>query len=168
MSRIWETRHGPTKTGQAKAIVKGLFITGEPLVEHAEYMLSRNGLDRPGRLRYYSRFARTGTTDRIYEKLAEANDAEIQSVLAKGFLRSFNRALDNHDAETTSQYSAVAMMGHFREKKEYVLKVLGQAENLLRRSFLVSDAVREVFSGIKERIETMKGERWMEDDPRGY
>jgi hypothetical protein len=166
MSSLWH-KHGPTKLGQAGAITKGIFLTGEPLVEHAEYMLRQNGLDKEMRAKYYSRFARTETTDRIYRKLLETSDPEIQSILAKGFLKSFNRALDNHDSEVTSQYSASAMLGHFREKKEYVLKVLGQADELLRRSFLVSDAVCEVFSGIKERVEIMKTERWMEDDPRG-
>src|SRR5574337_924477 len=100
---LWQRTHGPTRKGQAAAIAKGIFISGEPLVEHAEYMLKCNGLAPSERLKYYARFARTDTTDRIYEKLADARDPEVQSILASGFLRSFDRALDKHDSETTSQ-----------------------------------------------------------------
>lgn len=168
MKSVWEKTHGPTKLGQAKAIAKGIFITSEPLVEHAEYMLSKNGLSPAERIKYFERFARTDVTDRIFDKFVQARDPEIRDILARGFGRSFERALANHDAEATSQYSAAAMLGHFREKREYVLRVLGQADEVLRKSFFCSEEAIGIFSGIKSRIEKMKGERWMEPDPWGF
>ncbi|MEW6723287.1 MAG: hypothetical protein AB1324_08540 [Candidatus Micrarchaeota archaeon] len=160
--------HGPTRAGQLRAIAKGIFLTSEPLVEHAEYMLARRGLSREEKVKYYTRFARTDTTDRIFEKMLEARDQDFRDILARGFKRSFERALEKHDSETTSQYSAAAMLGHFREKREYVLKVLGQADEVLRKSFMCSEETVGIFADIKGRIEKMKGERWMEPDPWGF
>lgn len=168
MKSVWQRDHGPTKLGQAKAVAKGVFVTGEPLVEHAEYMLSKNGLSREEKIKYFERFARSDVTDRIFQKMLEARDPDFRDILARGFKRSFESALDNHDSETTSQYSAMAMLGHLREKREYVLKVLAQADEVLRKSFLCSEETLDIFAGIKARIEKMKAERWMEKSPWDY
>lgn len=159
-------KHGPTTFGQISAVAKGVFLTGEPLVEHAEYMLTRNGLNDEERLKYHARFSRTDVTDRIYEKLLVERDPDIQTILARGYRNGFNKAIQNHEAQDTQKESAVGMLCHLRERKDYIQRVESQANGILRKSWLVSEGTIEVFHVILQKCQEARGRTWVEDGHR--
>ena len=163
---IWEKKRGPTKLGQAGAIAKGLFLSGEPIVEHAEYMLQFNGHGRERKLELYSRVARSDVTDKLFEKMDSSNDPDIQAILAKGFARAFSKNIESHEAEETSIYAAGAMLAHWKERREYVLRVEGQAKKLARKFWLGSPEALETISAVAGKCGELLKDRRLEPDER--
>ncbi|MEW6034993.1 MAG: hypothetical protein AB1529_00130 [Candidatus Micrarchaeota archaeon] len=163
---IWYRNRGPTFAGKAKAIAKGVFISGEPLVEYADYMLRVNGLSADERLKQYSRIARSGDSDRIFEKLMQVRDPRAQAVLAAGFERCFDNSIESHKAEDTSQYAAAAMLAHWGERRRYVQKVEAQAKEFLKKFWVESEEAKQSMASVLEKIESLKGEGWMKEDKR--
>jgi hypothetical protein len=160
---IWEKKLKPTLAGKAGAIAKGIFITGEPLVEYAEYLLRFNGNTPQEKLVLYTRVARSGITDKLYDKLKATNDPDLQAILAKGFKRAFEKAVDDHMADDTQQYAASAMRSHWRERREYVLEVASQAAELKKKFWMASEAL-ETMDRVLERCDALKMHGWMKDE----
>ncbi len=163
---IWYRNRGPTFAGKAKAIAKGVFISGEPLVEYADYMLRVNGLGREERLRHYGRIAKSGVTDRIFEKLMQVKDPAAQAILAAGFRRAFDEAVERHKSDDASQYAAAAMLAHWGERRRYVLGAEAQAKEFLKKFWVESEEAKQSMAGVLEKIESLKGEGWMKEDKR--
>jgi hypothetical protein len=163
---IWEKKHGPTAMGKIGAVAKGVFLTGEPIVEHAEYLLRFNGHSPERRLQLYARVARSDVTDKLFDKMSNATDPEIQAILAKGFKRAFEKNVSNHEAEDTSIEAAGAMLAHWKERREYVHRVEDQAKALARKFWLGSPEALETISSVTGSCNELKKKGWMQPDER--
>jgi hypothetical protein len=161
---VWLKKQGPTRLGMVRALAKGIFISGEPLVEYAEYLLGFNGHDRQTRLALYRKVARSDISDRLFERLKVAKDPDIQAILAGGFERAFEKALRLHEAEDTQQYAAAAMLAHWKERREYVLHVRSQAAEFCKKFWVESSEALETMNRVLARCESLRHAGWMQKD----
>jgi hypothetical protein len=151
-----------SRLGRMAALARGVFISGEPLVEHAGYMLDQPGLASGERMRHCRRFASSSDTGRIFGRLMTEKDGALQEILAEGYFKGFVKALDEHLFLDTSQYPASAMLSRLDERRKYVLEVEGQCRDYLGRSWRGTGRSREMVLSVLVLCEALRDQPWMQ------
>lgn len=151
---IWERKMHPTVAGQCVAIAKGVFLTGEPLVERAEYLLRFPG-SRERVLELYRKVANSDVTDRVYEKFTNARDPEIRVILARGYMRAFEKAIDDHENDERLIESAGGVLYHWKIRRDYLDHVEEQTRTFAQR-FWEPEEVQEIMRQVHDRCMELK------------